>query len=357
MSIHHVLLPERSPSRALVSHILTCIPACLRWLTAGLLAAACAADPDGSREAVPIAAAPTQHADAQVSYSPQVDAGIALDPVRASAPAASATDVGPSSDPNRCGGTVYKAQAKELEILVLFDNSVSMLLPGGRPRLPEHGCDRRLLREHGRDALGHRSGRAERVRARSQVGRDLAGAQVLRYANATRPSTPRPTSAWASCPSTRMRSRRVSRRRLPLAETATRPALEGALAHTRARAKTPGFNARQIILLVTDGFPDEADCNDNTVDATARIAAMGNSGDPAIATYVFVTVPEVALDPVAERRRHGPRQRRRSQEGGRLARRAGRGARSGARRLTVRIRAPRGLLQRGQRSDPREPDT
>jgi hypothetical protein len=87
---------------------------------------------------------------------------------------------------------------------------------------------------------------------------------------------------------------------LPIANTATRPALEGALSYAHARTSTPGYNARQIILLVTDGYPDEADCPDNTTAAAAATAAKGQAMQPAISTYVFVTVPGVTLDPIAQ---------------------------------------------------------
>jgi hypothetical protein len=57
---------------------------------------------------------------------------------------------------------------------------------------------------------------------------------------------------------------------LPLAETATRPALEGALSFLRQRASGAGKDARHIILLVTDGYPDEADCPNNSTQAVSQ---------------------------------------------------------------------------------------
>lgn len=86
---------------------------------------------------------------------------------------------------------------------------------------------------------------------------------------------------------------------LPLAETATRPALEGALSFLRDRASGAGKGARQIILLVTDGYPDEADCPNNSTQAVSVAAADGFGGAPSIATYAFVTVTGILLDDIA----------------------------------------------------------
>ncbi|MEY4515319.1 MAG: hypothetical protein RLZZ450_7441, partial [Pseudomonadota bacterium] len=51
---------------------------------------------------------------------------------------------------------------------------------------------------------------------------------------------------------------------IPLSGTATRPALEGVLTYAAARASLPRA-ARTVVLLLTDGYPDEEDCPDNSL--------------------------------------------------------------------------------------------
>lgn len=85
---------------------------------------------------------------------------------------------------------------------------------------------------------------------------------------------------------------------IPLAGTATRPALEGVLTYAAARASLPA-QRRAVILLLTDGYPDEEDCPDNTLDAVTRVAARGASAEPVISTYVFVTSTGLDFSSVA----------------------------------------------------------
>ncbi|MEY4513500.1 MAG: hypothetical protein RLZZ450_5622, partial [Pseudomonadota bacterium] len=75
-------------------------------------------------------------------------------------------------------------------------------------------------------------------------------------------------------------------------------ALEGVLTYAAARASLPRA-ARTVVLLLTDGYPDEEDCPDNSLDAVARVAARGASSAPAISTYVFVTSTGLDFSSVA----------------------------------------------------------
>jgi hypothetical protein len=210
---------------------------------------------------------------------------------------ASTTDSGANLDPQRCGGVAYVAKAKELEILVLFDNSLSMLLPA-------------LSEECWSTLEGCLSGPSltlwdVAVSELTSFVKDPKSAGVsvaLKYfgTECDPASYATPDVPLGSLPENGNAIEQSLAATLPLAETATRPALQGALAYVRSRAKLTGQSARQIVLLVTDGYPDEADCSDNTTQAVSQVAASGLADDPAIATYVFVTAPELALDPIAK---------------------------------------------------------
>jgi hypothetical protein len=86
---------------------------------------------------------------------------------------------------------------------------------------------------------------------------------------------------------------------VPTIYTPKRVALEGALRFAKKRANESGSKARQVVLLVTDGDPDEMDCAENTTQAVSRVAAAGFTEKPSIPTYVFETAAGVELDEVA----------------------------------------------------------
>jgi hypothetical protein len=69
---------------------------------------------------------------------------------------------------------------------------------------------------------------------------------------------------------------------LPLQETATLPALQGAIMHARQWSMDHP-DAKTIVLLVTDGLPEE--CN-STIENVAQAAREGFAGTPSITTYV-----------------------------------------------------------------------
>jgi hypothetical protein len=191
------------------------------------------------------------------------------------------------TDRASCGGASFVAQGKELEVLVLFDNSLSMALPAIRP-------DGALV-SLWEVAVTELTRFVEDERSR---GISLA---LKYFGSECNPDAYRtPDVDLVRLPEQGAAIAQSLRGTLPIAQTATRPALEGALAFLRQRASSGGREARQIILLVTDGYPDEADCMDNSTQSVSRAAAAGLSGQPSIATYRFVTVTGLLLDEIAK---------------------------------------------------------
>jgi len=76
---------------------------------------------------------------------------------------------------------------------------------------------------------------------------------------------------------------------LPVEDTPTRPALEGAIGYAREWARQkPGHKV--IVLLITDGLPEECD---STVENVTRVAHEGFRGSPSVQTFV------VGIDAIA----------------------------------------------------------
>jgi len=71
---------------------------------------------------------------------------------------------------------------------------------------------------------------------------------------------------------------------VPEGGTPTTPAVQGALAHLRARA-TADSTRRQLLVLATDGMPSM--CAPNTVDTAAAALAAARTANPSIPTYVI----------------------------------------------------------------------
>jgi len=69
----------------------------------------------------------------------------------------------------------------------------------------------------------------------------------------------------------------------PFEGTATLPAMEGAIQHARQWTMT-NPDAKTVVLLVTDGLPD--DCN-STVENVSAVIAEGFNGSPSIQTFVI----------------------------------------------------------------------
>jgi len=73
-------------------------------------------------------------------------------------------------------------------------------------------------------------------------------------------------------------------RHTPDGLTPTSAALQGAISHAQARARTYPTH-KVAVLLATDGEPDE--CTPSDIAGVAQIAAAGFAGTPAISTYVI----------------------------------------------------------------------
>jgi len=188
-----------------------------------------------------------------------------------------------------CGGDAYNAEGKELEIFVLFDNSVSMA-----PGFSSGGCYSGYEPECNGGGGGGGTGQGglwepavselksfinDSGATGIGVGLKYFGAQCDPgfYANPDVPIGKLPTNAGSLNSSLDGTN--------PDSETATRPALEGAIMHVQQRLGTPDNNARIAVLLVTDGLPDEEDCSDNSTRDVADVAADGMAAG--IPTYVL----------------------------------------------------------------------
>jgi hypothetical protein len=180
---------------------------------------------------------------------------------------ADATD---GNDGEDCGRATYKAEGRQLDIYVMFDNSGSMIpwWPAVTDALSSFVDDPRSA------GIG--------------VGIQYFGqsCDVNTYATPKVPIAPLPGNAAAikgSYP-------------LPFADTPTTPALQGAITHARSWAEDHP-ESKVVVFLVTDGMPD--DCN-STVDTTAAQARLGLEGSPSIPTYVLGIGNGLALDAIAQ---------------------------------------------------------
>jgi len=178
------------------------------------------------------------------------------------------------------------AEGRALEILVLFDNSTSMILPAIRPSGELVSLWDVAVMELERFCTDPRS---EGISLALKYFGTECSADF--YSTPDVPMGALPEHGAAIAASLANTS--------PFAETATRPALEGALQYMQKRASAAGNTARQVVLLVTDGYPDEADCPNNSTQAVSAVAAQGLAGPISIATYAFVTVTGILLDEIA----------------------------------------------------------
>lgn len=229
----------------------------------------------------------------EVELVPPVD-----DAGDASAPGDAGADAG-SAVAGRCGGNAYRALGKALEILVLVDRTASSFLPA------ELNLDCLLFADSG---------------CGGQTYWDVTVNELVRFANDPRSAGislaltyfgnqdecdaqtyQTPDVGMGALPEHAAAITRSLMNTLPLSfGTTTRPALEGALLFARQRAQSPGYNARMVILLVTDGEVDEGDCpSDNTVSSVVRVAATGFAQNPPVPTYIFMTSTSLALDEAA----------------------------------------------------------
>jgi hypothetical protein len=190
-------------------------------------------------------------------------------------------------DGGRCGGDAYVAHSKKLEIVVLFDNSLSMMFPifapNGDMLFPWNVAVSEF--QHFDEDPGS-TGIWLALKYFSE------NCNVDTYSQPDVPLGELPTHAAVI---------NKSLSAAPMTTyTPTRVALEGALRFAKKRAAETGANARQVILLVTDGDPDESDCSPNTTQDVSRVAAAAFTEQPSIPIYVFETAAGVELDEVAK---------------------------------------------------------
>jgi hypothetical protein len=192
----------------------------------------------------------------------------------------------------QCGGSSYRAVNKALEILLLVDASGSAFLPAGLDCfLTAAPASCRLAWEVATSEIGNFVNDARSAGISLALKYFGSSCEPRDYQIPDVPMGQLPEHAPAVSQSLLVT--------LPLADTATRPALEGGLAYARQRSASAGYNARMIIVLLADFGPDEQDCANNNIAALTDVAASGSTRDPAIPTYVFVTTRSTELDQVA----------------------------------------------------------
>jgi hypothetical protein len=161
------------------------------------------------------------------------------------------------SGSRNCGGDRYKAEKRQLDIYVMFDDSGSMI-PWW---LGVTDAFIKFLNDPASAGIG--------------VGIQYFGnnCDPNYYANPRVPIAPLPGNAMpiqASLP-------------LPFEGTATHPAMQGAVQHARAWANSHP-DRKVVILLASDGLPNE--CN-STLQNVSDVAREGVNGTPSIPTYVL----------------------------------------------------------------------
>ncbi len=167
---------------------------------------------------------------------------------------------GTGGSTGNCGGMVVDAMRVPLGVYIMFDDSGSMIPWWG----PVTQATVAFLNDPA--SVG--------IWAGIQFFGPEApqGCDVARYATPLVPLAPLPGNAGpiqAAFPG------------LPLNQTPTEPAMQGAVQHAQQFAMQQGI--KTVVLLVTDGEP--AECN-STVAGVAAAAAGGLNGTPSIQTFV-----------------------------------------------------------------------
>lgn len=212
---------------------------------------------------------------------------------------------GGGSGGDQCGGESFVAEGKKLEIVVLFDNSASMAIPfgGGGGNWMNAGT------AWGGGPAGGGFGPTTPwdaaviemktfVNAPEAAGISLAMKYFGQACEPTAYSTPDVPMAELATNAAVIGSSLDATR--PTSQTATKPALEGGMAYVRERLASTGYNARIVLLLVTDGEPDQDDCTGNTLDGCAQVAADGFAAAMSVPTYVLSTASDIVLDQIAQ---------------------------------------------------------
>lgn len=179
-----------------------------------------------------------------------------------------------------CGGDTYEAQGKALEIYVLFDNSGSWIFnnwPGAQTAFNSFITDP------------------------ASAG---IGVALKWYGESCDPATyATPDVPMGLLPTNASPITAAVTAMFPLANTTTEPALAGGLEWASARYAS-GLNVRVVMLLITDGNPDPADCSGssyaNDIPAVANVAAQGFAGEPSVPTYVLGVGDLPALNQIAQ---------------------------------------------------------
>jgi hypothetical protein len=157
-----------------------------------------------------------------------------------------------------CGGDRYDAKPTPLDIYVMFDDSGSMI-PWWGPVTQTFG---QFLNDPASGGIG--------------VGIQYFGeiCDVNHYATPKVPIAPLPQNAAAIQASIPI---------FPIEQTATDPALRGAIQHARSW-QAAHADHKVVVLLITDGEPSE--CN-STVPGVSAVANEGVTGNPSIPTFVL----------------------------------------------------------------------
>jgi hypothetical protein len=183
--------------------------------------------------------------------------------------------------PGGCGGDVYRAEARELDMYIMMDRSGSMLIPFLIDLWTPIG-----------QALGTFVTLPEA--AGIGVGIQFFGLQddscdVNVYAQ--------PAAAIGLLPGNAPAVQQAIVSNVPtFGQTPTLPALTGAIQHARGWAQQNPAK-KVIVVLATDGSPNA--CN-STVESVSQIAQEGMNGSPSIPTYVIGIGNIAGLNQIAQ---------------------------------------------------------
>jgi hypothetical protein len=161
-------------------------------------------------------------------------------------------------DPNVCDADVYTGERKRLDIYMMVDDSGSMV-PWWPATLEAISM---FFNDPGSAGVG--------------VGVHFFGSACDAAYYAT------PAVAIAPLPDNKP-ALEMAFPIIPIEGTATLPAMEGAIMHAR-QWSTSNPDAKTVVLLVTDGLPD--DCG-STVENVSTVIAEGFTGAPSIQTFVI----------------------------------------------------------------------
>jgi len=194
--------------------------------------------------------------------------------------------VGGASGGAPCGGSDYRAQGAGLEILVLFDKSGSMVSPACTNR--DSGCSCNKGSGIWAEAVSQMQAFMDSTAGEQDVSLalklfsplapdsaedEIAGSfgDTCSPAFYSQPDVPMgPAMTTAPVISSTLDQA------CPNGDTATKAVIEGAIQYFDQRTATAGYNAKPIILLVTDGEPDDGDCPEaygNTLRGASDMAA------------------------------------------------------------------------------------